>query len=89
MPVLVLPAQSLEIGGVIALAGIVLTRQQTPTLAILADLEERIRTFVPRDFYKIALPVTTETGGRRRRDTARVPLRPRCQSSYCRHRASR
>ena len=35
---------------------------QTPTLAILADLEERIRTFVPRDFYKIALPVTTESG---------------------------
>ncbi|MBK3395584.1 MULTISPECIES: DNA topoisomerase [Methylobacterium] len=37
---------------------------QTPTLAILADLEERIRTFVPRDFYKIALPVTTESGAR-------------------------
>ncbi|WP_156655660.1 type IA DNA topoisomerase [Methylobacterium platani] len=35
---------------------------QTPTLAILADLEERIRTFVPRDFYKIALPVTIESG---------------------------
>ncbi|AWB23902.1 DNA topoisomerase [Methylobacterium currus] len=37
---------------------------QTPTLAILADLEERIRNFVPRDFYKIALPVTTESGAR-------------------------
>ncbi|GJD48076.1 DNA topoisomerase 3 [Methylobacterium crusticola] len=36
---------------------------QTPTLAILADLEERIRTFVPRDFFRIALPVATESGG--------------------------
>ncbi|MEH3146616.1 MAG: DNA topoisomerase [Methylobacterium frigidaeris] len=35
---------------------------QTPTLALLADLERRIRDFVPRDFYKIALPVTVEDG---------------------------
>jgi DNA topoisomerase III len=35
---------------------------QTPTLAILADLEKRIRDFVPRDYFKIALVVTTETG---------------------------
>jgi DNA topoisomerase III len=35
---------------------------QTPTLAILADLEQRIRDFVPRDFYKVALAVVTETG---------------------------
>src|SRR5215203_27351 len=35
---------------------------QTPTLAILADLEQRIRDFVPQDFYKIALVVTTESG---------------------------
>lgn len=37
---------------------------QTPTLAILADLEERIRAFVPRDFFKIALPVVTRSGAR-------------------------
>ncbi|WP_414474963.1 type IA DNA topoisomerase [Microvirga sp. M2] len=35
---------------------------QTPTLAILADLEKRIRDFVPQDYFKIALGVTTETG---------------------------
>jgi DNA topoisomerase-3 len=35
---------------------------QTPTLAILADLEKRIRDFVPQDYFKIALVVTTETG---------------------------
>ncbi|MBM1169340.1 type IA DNA topoisomerase [Microvirga arabica] len=35
---------------------------QTPTLAILADLEKRIRNFVPQDYFKIALVVTTETG---------------------------
>ncbi|WP_238297303.1 type IA DNA topoisomerase, partial [Methylobacterium soli] len=33
---------------------------QTPTLAILADLEARIRAFVPQDFFKVAL--TAETG---------------------------
>jgi DNA topoisomerase-3 len=26
---------------------------QTPTLAILADLEKRIRDFVPQDYFKI------------------------------------
>ena len=35
---------------------------QTPTLAILADLEKRIREFVPQDFFKVALPVVTEGG---------------------------
>jgi DNA topoisomerase-3 len=35
---------------------------QTPTLAILADLEKRIRDFVPQDYFRIALVVTTETG---------------------------
>jgi DNA topoisomerase-3 len=35
---------------------------QTPTLAILADLEQRIRDFVPQDYYKIALLVRTESG---------------------------
>ena len=35
---------------------------QTPTLAILADLERRIRDFVPQDFYKVALVVTAESG---------------------------
>src|SRR5215218_10133288 len=35
---------------------------QTPTLAILADLEQRIRDFVPQDFYKIALTTVTESG---------------------------
>ncbi|MGY2046930.1 type IA DNA topoisomerase [Methylobacterium sp. JK268] len=35
---------------------------QTPTLALLADLERRIRDFVPRAFFKIALPVESETG---------------------------
>jgi DNA topoisomerase-3 len=35
---------------------------QTPTLAILADLEKRIRDFVPQDYFKIALVVTTENG---------------------------
>nr|WP_046864111.1 DNA topoisomerase [Microvirga massiliensis] len=34
---------------------------QTPTLAILADLEQRIRDFVPQDYYKIALAITTES----------------------------
>lgn len=34
---------------------------QTPTLAILADLEQRIRTFVPQDFFKVALTMTTES----------------------------
>ncbi|WP_111473397.1 type IA DNA topoisomerase [Methylobacterium sp. XJLW] len=35
---------------------------QTPTLAILADLEERIRSFVPRDFFKVALHLGTQSG---------------------------
>src|SRR5215212_6482345 len=35
---------------------------QTPTLAILAALEQRIRDFVPQDFYKVALVVTAESG---------------------------
>ncbi|HEY8380542.1 MAG TPA: DNA topoisomerase [Microvirga sp.] len=35
---------------------------QTPTLAILVDLEQRIRDFVPQDYYKIALLVRTESG---------------------------
>ncbi|MGU3362798.1 DNA topoisomerase [Methylobacterium sp. M6A4_1b] len=35
---------------------------QTPTLAILADLEARIRAFVPQDFFKVALHVETGTG---------------------------
>ncbi len=35
---------------------------QTPTLAILADLEQRIRAFVPQDYFRIALAVRTETG---------------------------
>ena len=35
---------------------------QTPTLAILADLEQRIRDFVPQDFYKVALVTATESG---------------------------
>ncbi|MCI9881412.1 MULTISPECIES: type IA DNA topoisomerase [Methylobacterium] len=35
---------------------------QTPTLAILADLEARIRAFVPREFFKVALHVETGTG---------------------------
>jgi DNA topoisomerase-3 len=35
---------------------------QTPTLAILADLEQRIRDFVPQDYYRIALAITTESG---------------------------
>src|SRR5215218_6132138 len=35
---------------------------QTPTLAILADLERRIRDFVPQDYYKIALQVRMESG---------------------------
>ncbi|GAB6843702.1 DNA topoisomerase [Methylorubrum rhodinum] len=35
---------------------------QTPTLALLADLEARIRTFVPEDFFKVALHLDTETG---------------------------
>jgi DNA topoisomerase-3 len=34
---------------------------QTPTLAILADLEQRIRDFVPQDYYRVAL--TLKTGG--------------------------
>jgi DNA topoisomerase-3 len=35
---------------------------QTPTLAILADLERRIRDFVPQDYFKIALHARTESG---------------------------
>src|ERR671939_102022 len=35
---------------------------QTPTLAILADLEQRIRDFVPQDYFKVALIATTEGG---------------------------
>jgi DNA topoisomerase III len=35
---------------------------QTPTLAILADLEQRIRDFIPQDYYRIALAVTTDSG---------------------------
>lgn len=35
---------------------------QTPTLAILADLETRIRDFVPQDYFKIALVVATDNG---------------------------
>jgi len=35
---------------------------QTPTLAILADLEQRIRNFVPQDYFKIALNVATDGG---------------------------
>jgi DNA topoisomerase III len=35
---------------------------QTPTLAILADLEKRIRDFVPQDYFKIALTVATDGG---------------------------
>lgn len=35
---------------------------QTPTLAILADLEERIRSFVPQDFFKVALHLSTRSG---------------------------
>ncbi|UYW29016.1 DNA topoisomerase [Methylorubrum extorquens] len=33
---------------------------QTPTLAILADLEARIRSFVPQDFFKVALHLGTK-----------------------------
>jgi DNA topoisomerase-3 len=35
---------------------------QTPTLAILVDLERRIRDFVPQDYFKIALVVRVESG---------------------------
>ena len=35
---------------------------QTPTLAILADLEERIRSFVPHDFFKVALHLRVLSG---------------------------
>ena len=35
---------------------------QSPTLAILADLEDRIRAFEPQDFFKVALHAATETG---------------------------
>ena len=35
---------------------------QTPTLALLADLERRIQDFVPRDFFKVELPVVTRGG---------------------------
>ena len=35
---------------------------QTPTLAMLADLEERIRSFVPQDFFKVALHLGTQSG---------------------------
>ncbi|WP_236960983.1 DNA topoisomerase [Methylobacterium durans] len=34
---------------------------QTPTLAILADLEQRIRSFVAQDFFKIALSLRTQS----------------------------
>ena len=37
---------------------------QTPTLAILADLETRIRDFVPRDFFKVGLPVVARGGAK-------------------------
>ena len=37
---------------------------QTPTLAILADLEKRIRDFVPQDYFKIALRVATSGGAK-------------------------
>ena len=37
---------------------------QTPTLAILADLEGRIRAFVPRDFFKVGLPVVARGGAK-------------------------
>ncbi|MGI3898928.1 MAG: type IA DNA topoisomerase [Janthinobacterium lividum] len=37
---------------------------QTPTLAILADLEEKIRAFVPQNFFKVALTVVTRGGAR-------------------------
>ena len=35
---------------------------QTPTLAILSDLEERIRSFVSHDFFKVALHLDTTDG---------------------------
>ncbi|WP_187277575.1 DNA topoisomerase [Methylobacterium sp. WL18] len=35
---------------------------QTPTLAILTELEERIRSFVPQDFFKVALHLGTQSG---------------------------
>ena len=35
---------------------------QTPTLAILADLEERIRSFVPQDFFNVALHLRVPSG---------------------------
>ena len=35
---------------------------QTPTLAILADLERRILAFVPQDYFKVALVVAAESG---------------------------
>jgi DNA topoisomerase-3 len=35
---------------------------QTPTVVILADLEQRIRDFVAQDYYKMALLVRTESG---------------------------
>jgi DNA topoisomerase-3 len=35
---------------------------QTPTLAILADLEQRIRDFIPQDYFKIALAITAGSG---------------------------
>lgn len=35
---------------------------QTPTLAILADLEARIRAFVPQDFFKVALHLRAQSG---------------------------
>ncbi len=37
---------------------------QTPTLAILADLEGRIRAFEPRDFFKVGLPVVSRGGAK-------------------------
>ncbi len=35
---------------------------QTPTLAILADLEARIRAFVPQDFFRVGLHLGTAEG---------------------------
>jgi DNA topoisomerase-3 len=35
---------------------------QTPTLAILADLERRIRDFIPQDYFRIALTVAADSG---------------------------
>jgi hypothetical protein len=78
MPVLVLPAQGFEIAWeVLEHLGY---RGRIDRLRLGALDEVSIR----RAFAQMR-----KAGGRRRSDTARVPLRPRCQSSYCRHRASR